>query len=177
MRPFLLLALIASVVACAKHPGPAASSAGLAPIDACELLTLDEADPQGADLLMPVGNAVDHSIGADSAKCAYGTSDLPIQVVGMEVRRFADADAAKSAQSSAAGALRGMAGGDLHSVEGLADGAVWAGGRLNQLHVLAGSTRLIVTVEVGDVARREGRARELARLALGRLSQPAKPAP
>ncbi len=142
------------------------------PIHACDLLTLDEADPKGADVLMPVGNAVDSSVGASVAKCAYGTSDLPVRVVGVEVRRFASPDSAESEQRAARGMLRGLAGADAEPVAGLGDDAAWAGGRLNQLHVRAGDLRLIVSVEVGDEAKRKARAQEIAARALSRLTKP-----
>ena len=173
MKNLAALALLAFGLACA---GPAPKPADRPPLDACDLLTMDEADPQGANLLSPVGNAVDQSVGADVAKCAYGTSDLPVRVVSVEVRRFRDAAAAQSAQRAARGMLRGLAGEEPHAVEGLGEEAAWAGGRLCQLHVQSGETRLIVSVEVGDEAKRGAQAREIARRALSRLAAPAKPA-
>ena len=167
------IALLLAAVGCA---GPSPKSAARPPIDACDLLTLDEADPQGANALSPVGNAVDQSVGADVAKCSYGTVDLPVRVVSVEVRRFRDASAAQSAQRSARGMLRSLAGEEPQAVEGLGEDAAWAGGRLCQLHAQSGDIRLIVTVEVGDEAGREARAREIAVRALARLAAPPKKA-
>jgi len=164
------LALLAVAAAC----GPAAKVSERPPINACELLTLDEADPNGANVLAPVGNAVDQSVGTEIAKCAYGTADLPVRVVSLEVRRFRDAGAAQSAQRAARGMLRGLAGEEPRAEEGVGDDAAWAGGRLDQLHAQAGDLRLIVSIEVGDEATREARAKEIAVRALARLAAPPK---
>ena len=170
----LAAALLVVAVSCA---GPSPKAADRPPIHACELLTMDEADPQGKDLLSPVSNAVDASVGAEIAKCAYGTTDLPVRVVSLEIRRFRDPAAAKSAQRAARGMLRGLAGEEARAIEGLGDDAAWAGGRLCQLHVQSGDLRLIVSIEVGAEAEREARARTIATQALVRLAAPAaKPA-
>jgi hypothetical protein len=169
-----IVALLVLATGCA---GPSPKPAERPPIHACDLLTLDEADPQGKDLLSPVGNAVDESVGAESAKCAYGTADLPVRVVSLEVRRFRDPAAARSAQRAARGMLRGLAGEEARPVESIGDDAAWAGGRLCQLHVQSGDLRLIVSIEVGEEAQREARARAIATQALARLAAPpAKPA-
>jgi hypothetical protein len=172
-RELTCLALLLAAAGCA---GPSPQAAARSPIDACELLTVDEADPQGANGLSPVGNAVDQSVGADVAKCAYGTVDLPVRVVSVEVRRFRDAAAAQSAQRAAHGMLRGLAGEEPRAVDGVGEDAAWAGGRLCQLHVQSGDVRLIVSIEVGDDTTREARAREIAVRALARLAAPPKAA-
>jgi hypothetical protein len=174
VKTLTAVSLLVAGLACA---GPAPKSAARPPLEACELLTMDEADPHAANALSPVGNAVDQSVGAEVAKCTYGTVDLPVRVVSLEIRRFRDPAAARSAQRGAHGMLRGLAGEEPRAVDGLGDAAAWAGGRLCQLHVQSGDLRLIVSVEVGDEATREARAREIAVRALARLAAPpAKPA-
>jgi hypothetical protein len=170
-RRALALALLTLASACGRDDFPPRPPR--APIHACELITPDEADPKGALGLSPVGNAVDESTGVQSAKCAFGTVDLPVHVVSVEVRRFADEGAARSDQRVARGMFRGLAGEEPRDVPELGDEATWAGGRLDQLHVRTGDTRLIVAVEVGEDATREARAIALARLALGRLGKAA----
>lgn len=169
MRLAIALPCSLLVVAACARPGRDPGQTPRPPIKACELLTLEEADPQGALGLSPVGNAVDAAVGTETAKCSYGTVDLPVKVVSLEVRRFADAGAARSAQRAARGMLRGLAAAEPEDLSGLGDAAAWAGGQLDQLHLQDGDTRLIVTVEVGDEATRSTRARAIAAQALARL--------
>ncbi len=142
------------------------------PLRACALLLLPEADPEGLDGLMPAKTEVDQTVGDEFAKCVYATPDLPPRLVSLEVRRFANAKRAGGAQRTAVDYLPSLAAEPLAAVAGLGDEAVWAGGKLGQLHVRDGSQRLIVTVETGDTAARRARAEAIARRALERLHPP-----
>ena len=168
----LLLATLA-VAACGRAPVAETKAApSRPPFRACDLLLLDEADPDGADGLMPAKTEVDQTVGDEFAKCVYATPELPPRMVSLEVRRFAAERNAIGAQRTAVDYLPSLAAEALQRVPDLGDEAVWAGGRLGQLHVRDGSQRLIVTVETRDLAARRPRAESIARLALGRLHAP-----
>ncbi len=165
-----LAALAAGCSDALPAPGPAAE------LDACLLLPMEEADPGGRHGLQPVRGEIDAARGRDFAKCTYATDELPPQVVALEVRRYRDAARARTAQREAARFLPTAAAARGDAVAGLGEEAVWAGGRLGQLHARAGALRLIVTVQVGPEGERAATARRLARRALDRLAPPAPPA-
>lgn len=162
--------------ACGTPPPAAAPSPTPAPIDACRLMTVDDADPGGKLGLMLVRAPTELSVGQDYAKCSYGTGDLPIMVVSLEVRRLPSAAAALRQQKGSAGVLDSLSGVEAEPVEGVGDSAMWAGGRLNQLHAVEGDLRFIVTIEVGPEGDRAERARAIALAAIERQLAPA-PAP
>jgi hypothetical protein len=121
---------------------------------------------------MAAKTEVDQTVGDEFAKCVYATPELPPRMVSLEVRRFAAEKNAVGAQRTAVDYLPTLAAEALQRVPGLGDEAVWAGGKLGQLHVRDGSQRLIVTVETRDLEARRPRAESIARLALGRLHAP-----
>lgn len=159
---------VASVllVACGGRPSAPAPPVE---IDACELLTPREADSAAGESLQPMAGEVDAARGRHDVKCTYATLDVPPRLVSLEVRRFPTRAAAQGAQASTASYLRSLARGLVEPVAGLGDGAVWAGASVQQLHVLAGRLRLIVTVELGPEANRQAAARTIAERALERL--------
>jgi hypothetical protein len=165
----------ALLAACgAEAPTGEASDPATAPglLRACELLTLAEADPGGILGLQPMRTPVDISEGRDAAKCSYATQQPPFDIVALEVRRYPNAGRAAGAQRGAAGFLPSLSGVDNVAVSGVGDEALWAGGRLGQLHARSGTLRLIVTVEAGTSASRADRARAVATRAVERLTSP-----
>ena len=157
--------------ACAGAPEKPPQPTG-PPMHACELILLPEADPDGLDGLMPAKTEVDQSVGDEFAKCVYATPDLPPHLVSLEVRRFVNEKRAGGAQRTAVDYLPSLAAEPLVAIAGLGDEAVWAGGKLGQLHVRDGRQRLIVTVETGDPVARRARAEAIAGRALERLHAP-----
>ena len=163
------LAAVVVLLACARHPPPPAQPLPL--IDACDLLTFGEAnglDPAAG--LQPMTSEVDAMAGTDGVKCIYASLDLPPVAVNLEVRPFPTLDKARRAQDAAAAMLPKLAKGDFAPVPGIGDGAFWAGGELDQLHVLDGRLRLIVSVGIGAEETRRAAAETIARRAVERLA-------
>jgi hypothetical protein len=170
-KPTLLLAGLALALACGRGPETAPGDAAkLPPLEACKLLPYDEADPGGADGLLPTRSEVDLKVGDDFAKCMYSTVELPPRSVALELRRFAEVKRAAGAQAATVDYLPRLSGAEVEPVAGVGDEAAWAGGKLNQLHARAGDLRLLVTVEVGEPETRRERAAAIARRALERLA-------
>jgi hypothetical protein len=176
LRGFLsvLSGLSLSVLAACGQPGSETAPLPTPPaLEACTLMTIDDADPGGQLGLVPVRAPIELPIGQDNAKCSYGTAEPPIMVVSLEVRRLPSAAAARREQRGSEGMLGTLSGSDPQEVPGVGERAMWAGGRVDQLHVLAGEMRLIVTIEVGEESERLERARAIAQSALERLLKPA----
>lgn len=178
----LALALLGSLAlaACGKLPDPPQLRTDVSPIDSCELLTSDDADPGGGYGLVPVKTPIEKPVGTEVAKCSYGTSKPPIDVISLEVRRFPSVKKARSRHDSSVDVIARLAGGDGKVIPGLGDHAFWAGGKLNQLHVLVAEFRLIITIEVGPEAGRAAHAEAIAKAAVARLledQRPGTPAP
>ncbi len=160
------LAALALLAACGQRT-PAAPPVGL---DACGLLSPQEADAAAGETMQPMASEVDRSQGLGDVKCTYATYDVPPRVVSLEVRRFASPGAAASAQAQTASYLRSLARGAVEPVSGLGEQAVWAGASVEQLHVQSGHLRLIVTVQLGPEAGRPAAARAIAERVLQRLT-------
>ncbi|HEX4952400.1 MAG TPA: hypothetical protein VF017_03260 [Thermoanaerobaculia bacterium] len=142
------------------------------PVVACQLLLSEDVEQATGQRLYSMSSLAEDELGKDLTKCTYGTppGDL-VRVVALEVRAFGSLEQARDAQHSARRALKRMTAGDLEDVAGLADGALWAGGQVRQLHVLAGRRRLLVTVQVGDEKWLKERAITLAGRILERLEK------
>ncbi len=167
-----ILLTVGALAAACRAPEPSADTPhepGGAELRACELLTLADADPGGRLGLQAVQTPLDASEGTAAAKCSYATRVSPSQVVALEVRRYANASRAAAAQSAAASFLPSLSRTANEPVAGLGDEGLWAGGGLGQLHVRAGSLRLIVTVELGEEGSRREWAQALAARGLERL--------
>jgi hypothetical protein len=137
-------------------------------IDACLLLLRSDVDPAGELGLTKASNLVDEHEGPFFAKCGYGRRG-PWRYVGVEVRRSLSPESAARIQQQSRPFLRRLAREPLVEVADLGEAAVWAGGKLGQLHVLQGDLRLILTIELGDDFDGQTLAVQLARLALDRL--------
>jgi hypothetical protein len=164
----LVLAL-AALASCGSLPAAPDASRELPPLDACALLLDEDADPGGIHGLLRVRAPIELTVGQEAAKCSFGTPEPPIMVVSLEVRRLDSAAAARKQQKGSEPMLPKLSGAPVEVVEGIGDRAVWAGGRLDQLQVLAGELRLIVTVEVGEESGRRDHATRITRSALERL--------
>lgn len=172
--------LAASTLACGGGRPPAgAAPAPEATLDACVLFLRQDLDPEGEMGLHRIRTAIDQTEGAYFAKCAWGVPRTDI-FASLEARRMESAERARAAQSDGLPVLRRLAGVELEPVPGVGDTATWAGGRLNQLHFVAGRFRLILTLEIGPPAERAALARRIASQVLERLRildvRPAAPA-
>ncbi len=131
------------------------------PIDACALLT-----PDDARAVLGVGagrmtSFAEDELGKDPGSCAYSTgAGSPPDMLSLQVRRYPSED-------RAAGALRAVESVlDARPVPGLGDGAYFGQG---QLHVRKGAVQLTITVHAPQVANPYAAAQQLARKALARL--------
>jgi hypothetical protein len=131
------------------------------PIDACALLT-----PEDAQAVLGIGagrmtSFAEDELGKDPGYCAYSTgAGVPPDVLSLQVRRYPSAE-------RAAGALRAVESVlDAEPVPGLGDGAYFGQG---QLHVKKGNLQLTITIHAPHVANPYAAAQELARKALARL--------
>lgn len=145
-----------------------ADMAARPPIDACLLLLRSDVDPDGELGLTKAVTLLDEHEGPFFAKCGYGRRG-PWRYAGVEVRRSLSAETAQRIQEESRPFLRRLAREPLVDVPELGDAAVWAGGKLGQLHLLAGDLRFIFTIEVGADDERMALAIRLARSALERL--------
>jgi hypothetical protein len=146
-------------------PSPAPPEASL---DACVLLLRQDLDPEGELGLRKIRTAIDQTEGPRYAKCAWGVPRSDI-FASLEVRRMESPERALAAQSGGLPVLRRLAGVALVDVPGLGDTATWAGGRLDQLHVVDRQFRLILTLEIGPEAGRRELAGAIGARVLERL--------
>ncbi len=152
--------------------GPAATSPPPPPVVACELLLSEDVEEATGQRLYSMSSLAEDELGKDLTKCTYGTAPGDVvRVVALEVRAFRSLEEARDAQKIARRVLKRMAAGDIEDVPGLADGALWAGDQVRQLHVLAGRRRLLVTVQVGNEKWLKDRAVALAGRILERLGK------
>jgi len=168
----LTLVALISLASCSSPQGTTEAPTSLPPLEACSLFLVEDADPGDIFGLLPVRAPVELTIGQDTAKCSYGTPEPPIMVVSLEIRRLKSTTEAHRQQRGSESMLPQLAGAVVEVEEGVGDRAAWAGGRLDQLHVVAGEMRLIVTVEVGEESGRRDHAKRIALAALERLQQP-----
>jgi hypothetical protein len=175
----LLLALLPLAVLAAACGGGADSKAGAgsAPkLDACQLFTEQDVQAVAGDTLAALSSTMDEAKGRNPLECIYnaGTLDQP-RILSLLVRPHGSASAAKDFLASSRSTLSSIAGGKVEDVPGLGDGALWVGGRIQQLHVVAANQELVITVQSPDGTDQLPRARQIATRVLDRLRAAAKP--
>jgi hypothetical protein len=167
IAPLLLAAVLAA--GC----GRAADSRAGAPapkVNACELFTEEDAQGVAGDTLALMSSTLDDARGRNPLECIYNSGNLEQpRILSLLIRQHRNADEARSLQESSRSTLSSMSGGQVQDVPGLGDGAVWVGGRIQQLHVLAGSQQLIITVQSPDGTDQLPKARQIATRSLERL--------
>ena len=173
IAPFLLSTLL--IAGCNRSPDSGAAAGPDLKIDACQLFTDKDAQTIAGDTLAGMSSTLDEAQGRNPLECIYnaGTLDQP-RILSLLIRphRGAAKDFLESSRSS----LSSMSGGKLQDVTGLGDGALWVGGRLQQLHVATGNLQLIITVHSPDGTDQLPKARQIATIALERLKSAPKPA-
>jgi hypothetical protein len=164
----LLLAACGQPAGSGSGKGQGASAAPASPIDACALMPPEDVRKLTGDVSGSLSSTLDDAVGRDPSQCVYTLgSDLPPKVISLQVRQAENAERAAKLHRAAESGLASLAGG-TQPVPGLGDGAFWVGGKLDQLHVLAGNRQLIFTVQIDQDPERA--ARELAVKALQRLA-------
>lgn len=162
--------------ACGDANEPRTVAADAPPIDACALMTEDEAIRLAEQDLDPVSTAVDRRVDRETAKCSYANlGGPPFRMISLEARRYPSPAAAARAHKMTLKLLRRTEQEHAEDIVGMGESALWAG-KNQQVHVLQGDLRLIVTVQLGDPRFRGEAAREIAGRALQRLAG-VEPAP
>jgi hypothetical protein len=178
IAPFLFSALLTTLIAgCGRSPDSGAAAGPALKVDACQLFTDKDAQAIAGDTLASMSSTLDEAQGRNPLECIYnsGTLDQP-RILSLLIRPHRGASGGKDFLESSRSSLISMSGGKVQDVPGLGDGALWVGGRLQQLHVATGSLQLIITVQSPDGSDQLPRARQIATLALERLKSAPKPA-
>jgi hypothetical protein len=173
--PFRLLApslLLAAALATgcggasdSKKDEPAAPK-----LDACTLFTYDDARAIAGESLASMASTLDEAKGRNPSECLYnsGTIEQP-RIISLLIRYHRSPEAVKRFLESSRSSFRAISGGQVQDVPGLGDGALWVGGRIQQLHVLRGEKELVITVQSPDERDQLPKARQIAAKVLGRL--------
>ncbi len=163
LPPLGACAVLALVFACddgtgdATSPKPPATPA----IDACALLTLDDAAAVLGRGTGRMTSIAEDELGRDPSSCSYSAgATTPPDVLSLQVRRHRSPERAERALRSVQSLL------DAEPVEGLGDGAIFGNG---QLHVRKGALQITITVHAPQVGNPYAAARQLAGKALARL--------
>ena len=156
--------------ACGPSTPSGANAADSPKIDACELFTMEDAAAVAGESVSGMSSTLEDAKGRDLLSCAYnaGNTNQP-RILSLVVRVHPSAEAAASTLEATQSALSPMVRGDVRSVPGLGDGAVWAGGSLQQLHVRKGDKQLLITAQIGDGAIAFEAAKKIAERVLARL--------
>jgi hypothetical protein len=171
----LLLAAALAVTGCGGSETKTAKTEGEAPpLDACTLFTYEDAEAVAGEVLAAMSSTLDDARGRDPGQCIYnsGTLEQP-RILSLFIRQHKNPDRAKRFLESSRSSLRSMSGADVQDVPGLGDGALWVGGRIQQLHMVKDNRQFIITVQSPDGTDQLPRARQVAEKVLGRVKTPA----
>ncbi len=144
---------LAAPTGAAGAGAPAARAARPAENLACKLLTKDDAETLLGEPVQatPVTSTM-ADVGAVSWRCGYLSANPQAQgpttstkVVTLLVKHWQDPAEARSAYEHAHALSQTISGQVPEAVAGLGERAYWAGGKVNQLNVLAGSDWLVIS--------------------------------
>lgn len=168
--PALLAACLLAGCGGPSDSEPTAESTPPTPINACDLLTFDEAKAIAGEPVAGLSSTLDDAVGRDPSQCVYnaGTLEAP-RILGINVRQFPSARVAKRTFEASKSYLDNLGGGKLVEVPGLGDGAVWVGAKIQQLHVLRGDAVLVITSQ-GQPGKDLEAAKKIAAQAVERMA-------
>lgn len=173
---FPALILAALLAACGGgSDAPQGATIDPARLNACELFTVQDAlQFNGGQPVAPRSSTFDDAARSGSAlTCSFNTAvatpDQP-QVLGLEIKPARSPEAAGRILESSRSMLKRLTGGEIQEVPGLGDKAMFAGGTLNQLHVLQGNLVLVVTAQTDNQPRSLYIAKLIAQRVLQRLA-------
>jgi hypothetical protein len=171
IAPLLLAATLAA--GCGGSGSETAQEAKEAPLDACTLFTYEDAQAVAGETIAVMSSTLDDARGRDPGQCIYnsGSLDQP-RIISLLIRQHRTPERAKRFQESSRSSLRSMAGVEVRDISDLGDGALWVGGRIQQLHMLKGDRQFVITVQSPDGTDQLIRAREVAGKVLGKLNAP-----
>lgn len=166
------LALLAALALAGCTPSEKSARAAelQAKIKACELFPAELAEKVSGESVARMTSTLEDAGNEDPAQCVYnsGTLDQP-RILSLLVRSFNDAESAARVEADSVPVLGRMAGRKVVQVSGLGDGAIWAGGKIQQLHVRRGPVQFLVTVNSPDGSEQLAEARTIANEALAKL--------
>lgn len=170
LAPLLLAAALAAGCG-GSESETAKTEAQEPPLDACALFTYEDAQAIAGETLAAMSSTLDDARGRDPGQCIYNSGTLAQpRILSLLIRQHRDADRAKRFQDSSRSSLRSMSGAEVQDVPGLGDGALWVGGRIQQLHIVKGDRQLIITVQSPDGTTDQlPQARRVAEVVLGKL--------
>ncbi len=170
----LIAPLLLSILLAACGGGADSKSGGAPKVDACQLFTEQDVQAVAGDTMASLSSTMDEAKGRNPLECIYnsGSLDQP-RILSLLIRPHGSASEARDFLASSRSTFSTMSGGKVADVPGLGDGALWVGGRIQQLHVIAGSQQLIITVQSPDGTDQLPRARQIATRVLERLRAPA----
>ncbi|HVR08977.1 MAG TPA: hypothetical protein VMW75_13090 [Thermoanaerobaculia bacterium] len=153
----------------AAGPAPPARAARPTRNLACDLLTKDDAEALFGEPVQgePVTSAM-ADIGVVSWRCGYisaRSSSGPAsstKVVTLLVKHWQERAEARSAYEHAHALSQSISGQVPEPVDGLGERAYWAGGKVNQLNVLAGNDWLVISGTEGPGLDQLGPAKAAA---------------
>jgi hypothetical protein len=165
---FLLAAVL--VAGCGGSSESKKDQPAAVKLDACTLFTYDDAKAIAGESLAGMASTLDDAVGRNPAECIYnsGTLEQP-RILSLLIRDHRSPEAAKRLLESSRSSFSAMTGGKVQDVPGLGDGALWVGGRIQQLHVLRGNKELVITVHSPDGTDQLPKARQIAEKVLERL--------
>jgi hypothetical protein len=140
--------------------------------DACEFFTYEDARAIAGESLAAMASTLDEAQGRNPGECIYnaGTIEQP-RILGLLIRHHRSPKAAKGVLESGRSTFSAISGGKVQDVPGLGDGALWVGGRIQQLHVLRGEAELVITLQSADGTDQLQNARQLAEKILSRMGK------
>jgi hypothetical protein len=167
--PYLLAAALSAPLAGCRG-GADSPSPAMPDVDACRLFTEQDAQSVAGETLAAMSSTLDEAKGKNPLECIYnsGSLDQP-RILSLLIRPQRSAAAAKDFLASSRSALSAMSGGKVQDVPSLGDGALWVGGRIQQLHAVTGNLQLIITVQSPDGTDQLDRARQIATRVVERL--------
>lgn len=166
---FLLAATMAAVMmGCGGSADSERADANAPKLDACQLFTYEDAKAIAGESLAAMSSTLDEARGRDPGQCIYNSGSLEQpRILSLLIRPHRNAKSAKRVLE----ASRSAFGRQVQDVPGLGDGALWVGGRIQQLHVLRGATELVITVDSPDGRDQLKPARQIAEKVLSRMGK------
>lgn len=170
--PSFLLAVIALGCGGSAETDKTKADAKPPQLDACQLFTYEDARAIAGESLAAMASTLDEARGRDPGQCIYnsGTIEEP-RILSLLIRHHRSPKAAQGVLKSGRSTFSAISGGKVQDVPGLGDGALWVGGRIQQLHVLRGEAELVITVQSADGTDQLQNARQLAGKILSRIGK------
>lgn len=174
-KTFPTLALALLLAACGREStAPEGATIDPATLNACELFTVADAlQLNGGQPVAPRSSTFDDaSRSGNPLACSFNTAVATpdqAQVLGLEIKPARSPEAAARNLESSRAMLNRLADGEIQEVPGLGEKAMFAGGSLNQLHVLKGNLVLVVTAQTENQPRSLYLTKLIAQRVLERL--------